>query len=157
MGRPAGWATRATGRAPMWSPGRPPVARREHRQQFWLAIAGSTANMSPAPEPQVSDQFRAAGNLLDRNDDPLDEAGGAPPYLDQMRDRGPDPVLHLRFPVVELPGFGVELSRRVLPIDKPELAARAKLQRPVPHEFRRWSGAGSNRRHHDFQSCALPT
>jgi hypothetical protein len=27
------------GRAPMRSPGRPPVARREHRQRFWAAIA----------------------------------------------------------------------------------------------------------------------
>jgi len=28
-----------SGRAPMRSPGRPPVARREHRQLFWAAIA----------------------------------------------------------------------------------------------------------------------
>src|SRR5215218_7865958 len=32
-------------RAPMRSPGRPPVARREHRQRFWEAIA---AGASPA-------------------------------------------------------------------------------------------------------------
>jgi hypothetical protein len=44
------------GRAPMRSPGRPPVARREHRQRFWAAIAdgmssdraGVVAGVSPA-------------------------------------------------------------------------------------------------------------
>ena len=44
------------GRAPMRSPGRPPVARREHRQRFWAAIAdgfsseqaGVAAGVSPA-------------------------------------------------------------------------------------------------------------
>ena len=43
-------------RAPMRSPGRPPVARREHRQRFWEAIArglssedaGVVAGVSPA-------------------------------------------------------------------------------------------------------------
>jgi hypothetical protein len=43
-------------RPPMRSPGRPPVARREHRQQFWEAIArgrsseeaGIVAGVSPA-------------------------------------------------------------------------------------------------------------
>src|SRR4051794_22432874 len=43
-------------RAPMRSPGRPPVARREHRQRFWAAIAdgmwsdraGVVAGVSPA-------------------------------------------------------------------------------------------------------------
>src|SRR5205807_7214877 len=44
------------GRAPMRSPGRPPVARREERQRFWAAIAdgvsseeaGVVAGVSPA-------------------------------------------------------------------------------------------------------------
>ncbi len=44
------------GRPPMRSPGRPPVARREHRQRFWRAIgsgvsseeAGVAAGVSPA-------------------------------------------------------------------------------------------------------------
>src|SRR5215218_3544027 len=44
------------GRAPLRSPGRPPVARREHRQRFWAAIAdgmssdqaGVAAGVSPA-------------------------------------------------------------------------------------------------------------
>jgi Integrase core domain/HTH-like domain len=38
-GTTTGWAAVATGRPPMRSPGRPPVARREHRQRFWKAIA----------------------------------------------------------------------------------------------------------------------
>jgi IS30 family transposase len=56
MGRPPGWMTAATGRPPMRSPGRPPVARREHRQRFWEEIArgatsedaGVIAGVSPA-------------------------------------------------------------------------------------------------------------
>jgi IS30 family transposase len=56
MGRAPGWAAAATGRSAMRSPGRPPVARREHRQVFWAAIArgvasdeaGSAAGVSPA-------------------------------------------------------------------------------------------------------------
>src|SRR6266705_3488763 len=39
MGRPRGWAAARAGRPAMRSPGRPPVARREHRQRFWAAIA----------------------------------------------------------------------------------------------------------------------
>src|SRR5512134_2033326 len=56
MGRPRGWATAATGRRALRSPGRPPVARREDRQRFWAAIArglstedaGGAAGVSPA-------------------------------------------------------------------------------------------------------------
>jgi IS30 family transposase len=56
MGRPRGWSTKVTGRPAMRSPGRPPVARREHRQRFWLAIseglssedAAAAAGVSPA-------------------------------------------------------------------------------------------------------------
>ena len=56
MGRVRGWAVVATGRPAMRSPGRPPVARREHRQEFWVAIArgvasdeaGIAAGVSPA-------------------------------------------------------------------------------------------------------------
>src|SRR6266699_2486613 len=39
MGRQQGWAAARAGRPAMRSPGRPPVARREHRQRFWAAIA----------------------------------------------------------------------------------------------------------------------
>jgi hypothetical protein len=56
MGRPRGWAAAATGRSPMRSPGRPPVARREDRQRFWAAVsrglssedAGAASGVSPA-------------------------------------------------------------------------------------------------------------
>jgi lactoylglutathione lyase len=37
------------------------------------------------------------------------------------------------------------------------LAALAREKRPVCSAFRKWRGPESNRRHHDFQSCALPT
>src|SRR5680860_756881 len=68
MGRPAGWATRATGRAPMWSPGRPPVARREHRQQFWLAISAGKSSEDAAAVAGVSPAvgsrwFREGGGM----------------------------------------------------------------------------------------------
>ncbi len=56
MGRPQGWAAARAGRPAMRSAGRPPVARREHRQRFWVAIArgmpsedaGIEAGVSPA-------------------------------------------------------------------------------------------------------------
>ena len=56
MGRPRGWAAARAGRPAMRSPGRPPVARREDRQRFWVAIArgmpsedaGIEAGVSPA-------------------------------------------------------------------------------------------------------------
>ena len=68
MGRPPGWASARTGRPPMRSPGRPPVARREHRQRFWEAVArglsseeaGVTAGVSPAVGTRW---FREAGGM----------------------------------------------------------------------------------------------
>jgi hypothetical protein len=56
MGRPRGWAAARAGRPAMRSPGRPPVARREDRQRFWVAVArgmpsedaGIEAGVSPA-------------------------------------------------------------------------------------------------------------
>ena len=56
MGKPKRRRSDRAGRAPMRSPGRPPVARREHRQRFWAAIAdgvwsdraGVVAGVSPA-------------------------------------------------------------------------------------------------------------
>ena len=55
MGKPRRRRSDRAGRAPMRSPGRPPVARREHRQRFWAAIAegmpsdqaGVVAGVSP--------------------------------------------------------------------------------------------------------------
>jgi IS30 family transposase len=56
MGAPKRRRADLAGRAPMRSPGRPPVARREERQRFWAAIAdgssseeaGVVAGVSPA-------------------------------------------------------------------------------------------------------------
>ena len=68
MGRPAGWAAKATGRPPMRSPGRPPVARREHRQRFWLAVAAGTSSEDAATAAGVSPAvgarwFREGGGM----------------------------------------------------------------------------------------------
>jgi IS30 family transposase len=68
MGRPRGWAAAAAGRAPMRSPGRPPVARREHRQRFWAAIAQGLSSEDAAVEAGVSQPvgtrwFREAGGM----------------------------------------------------------------------------------------------
>ncbi len=68
MGRPRGWASAATGRPPMRSPGRPPVARREHRQAFWEAIARGASSEDAGVEAGVSPAvgsrwFREAGGM----------------------------------------------------------------------------------------------
>ncbi|WP_216918345.1 IS30 family transposase [Nocardia noduli] len=68
MGRPKGWATAATGRAAMRSPGRPPVARREHRQRFWETIARGVTSEKAGVEAGVSPAvgtrwFREAGGV----------------------------------------------------------------------------------------------
>src|SRR6266496_2629162 len=42
------------GRPPMRSPGRPPVARREHRQRFWAAIARGVSSEDAAAVAGVS-------------------------------------------------------------------------------------------------------
>src|ERR687897_3847485 len=68
MGRSRGWAAAATGRPPMRSPGRPPVARREHRQRFWKAIArglsSEDAAVSCGVSPAVGGRwFRQGGGM----------------------------------------------------------------------------------------------
>jgi IS30 family transposase len=76
MGRPRGWAAAATGRPAMRSPGRPPVARREHRQRFWRAIAdglssedaGVVAGVSPAVGTRW---FRESGGMPSVTQKPL--------------------------------------------------------------------------------------
>jgi hypothetical protein len=76
MGRPRGWAAAATGRPVMRSPGRPPVARREHRQRFWEAIAdglssedaGVVAGVSPAVGTRW---FRESGGMPSVTQKPL--------------------------------------------------------------------------------------
>jgi transposase-like protein len=55
-------------RAPMRSPGRPPVARREHRQRFWEAIAGGLSSEESAVVAGVSPAvgtrwFREGGGM----------------------------------------------------------------------------------------------
>ena len=42
------------GRPALRSPGRPPVARREHRQRFWAAIARGLSSEDAAAEAGVS-------------------------------------------------------------------------------------------------------
>ena len=76
MGRSPGWAAKATGRPAMRSPGRPPVARREHRQRFWLAIseglssedAAAAAGVSPAVGARW---FREGGGMPTASPAPL--------------------------------------------------------------------------------------
>ena len=55
-------------RAPMRSPGRPPVARREHRQRFWEAIAGGSSSeesgVAAGVSPAVGTRwFREGGGM----------------------------------------------------------------------------------------------
>jgi IS30 family transposase len=70
MGRRPGWAETATGRPGMRSPGRPPVARREHRQRFWEAIARGVTSEAAGVEAGVSP---AVGSRWFR------QCGGMPP------------------------------------------------------------------------------
>jgi len=63
-------------RSPMWSPGRPPVARREHRQHFWEAIARGLSSedsaMAAGISPAVGSRwFRHAGGMPSVNLAPL--------------------------------------------------------------------------------------
>ena len=95
MGRPPGWAAAAAGRAPMRSPGRPPVARREHRQRFWVAIAGGMpsedAGIVAGVSPAVGTRwFRGSGGLR-----PVSLAPLSGRYL-SFREREEIAVLHAR-------------------------------------------------------------
>ena len=56
------------GRPAMRSPGRPPVGRREHRQRFWVAIAGGSssedAGLAAGVSPAVGSRwFREGGGM----------------------------------------------------------------------------------------------
>jgi hypothetical protein len=56
------------GRAPMRSPGRPPVARREDRERFWAAIAKGLSSEQAAVAAGVSPAvgvrwFREGGGM----------------------------------------------------------------------------------------------
>jgi len=61
-----------SGRAPLPSPGRPPVARRDERRRFWAAIAAGVASEDAAVEAGVS---QAVGTRWFR------KAGGMPPAM----------------------------------------------------------------------------
>ena len=57
-------------RSPMWSPGRPSVARREHRLRFWEAVARGLSSEEAAVVAGVS---QAVGTRWFR------DSGGMPP------------------------------------------------------------------------------
>jgi transposase len=61
-----------SGRAPLVSPGRPPVAGRDERRRFWAVIAAGEASEDAAVEAGVS---RAVGTRWFR------KAGGMPPSM----------------------------------------------------------------------------
>src|SRR3954469_8470864 len=61
-----------SGRPPLFSPGRPPIAGREERRRFWAAIGGGLAREDGAVEAGVS---QAVGTRWFR------KAGGMPPSM----------------------------------------------------------------------------
>ena len=61
-----------SGRAPLFSPGRPPAAGRDERRRFWAAIAAGMASEDAAVEAGVS---QAVGTRWFRR------AGGMPPSV----------------------------------------------------------------------------
>jgi IS30 family transposase len=68
MGRPAGWVTEQTGRAPMCAPGRPGVNQRGVQRQFWKRIAEGLQSEEAAEACGVSQPvgtrwFREAGGM----------------------------------------------------------------------------------------------
>jgi hypothetical protein len=68
MGRPPGWAAAQTGRAPMRSPGRPPVNQREVKQAFWKRVAEGLSSEDAAlacgvSQPVGTRWFREAGGM----------------------------------------------------------------------------------------------
>ena len=68
MGRPKGWGSRRTGRAPMRSPGRPQVNQRATKQKFWERIAAGLSSEDAAQACGVSQPvgtrwFREAGGM----------------------------------------------------------------------------------------------
>ena len=105
MGRPRGWAAARAGRPAMRSPGRPPVARREHKQRFWAAIGRGLASEDAAVEAGVSQPvgtrwFREAGGMP-----PITQAPLSGRFL-SFAEREEIAILHAR-------GCGVrEIARR---------------------------------------------
>jgi hypothetical protein len=76
MGRRRGWGSEQTGRPVLRSPGRPPVARRDHRVRFWAAIARGLQTEDAAAEAAVSVPvafrwFREGGGMATITQAPL--------------------------------------------------------------------------------------
>src|SRR5215213_3022276 len=76
MGKPKRRRSDRAGRAPMRSPGRPPVGRREHRQRFWAAIADGLSSEQAAVAAGVSPAvgvrwFREGGGMPSVSQAPL--------------------------------------------------------------------------------------
>ena len=68
MGRPRGWVTERTGRAPMRSAGRPGVNQRDAKQAFWARIAAGASSedaglASGVSQPVGTRWFREAGGM----------------------------------------------------------------------------------------------
>src|SRR5450755_1033262 len=68
MGRPKGWISERTGRAPMRSPGRPQVNQRLTKQEFWERIAAGLSSEDAAlacgvSQPLGTRWFREAGGM----------------------------------------------------------------------------------------------
>jgi hypothetical protein len=89
MGRPLGWAAAATGRAAMYSPGRPPVSRREHRKCFWEAIArGVTSEEAGANDALVKSVGRCGDSVVHAGECVVDVdrlvVGGVPLHGESM-------------------------------------------------------------------------
>lgn len=106
MGRPEGWVTERTGRAPMYSPGRPGVNQREVKQAFWIRIAAGASSEEAAiasgmSQPLGPRWFREAGGMA-----PISLAPRSGRYL-SFAEREELALLNAQ-------GFGVrEIARRI--------------------------------------------
>src|ERR1019366_9906769 len=79
----------ASGRPPMRSPGRPPVARREERQRFWMAIANGLSSKDAAVRCGVSQAVGSVGSQGDSYDNALAESFNGLYKTELIRKDGP--------------------------------------------------------------------
>src|SRR5512132_579047 len=111
-------------RAPMRSPGRPPVARREHRQRFWEAVAGGLWSEESAVAAGVSPAvgtrwFREGGGMPTVSPAPLSSR-----FLSFV-EREELAVLHAQ-------GYGVrETARRLVGLPRRSRGSCAAMLPPV--------------------------
>jgi creatinine amidohydrolase len=137
LGRPRGWAAARAGRPAMRSLGRPPVARREHRQRFWVAIArgipSEDADIEAGVSPAVGTRwFRESGGIR-----PVSLAPLSGRYL-SFAEREEIAVLRVR-------GCGVrEATSRTEA--RWSLPSPAGISVPSPYHFWLVSCAGKSRR-----------